>query len=82
VASRSLLQLGAREIDQLLGRDLSSSRNLANSAGALPTGVKPFERRNWSAKAGVFTIAENSALSLSTTAAGVPFGANMPNQVT
>src|SRR3977135_1072642 len=55
--------------------------NFTNASLASPTGSKPFEIRYGFANSGDFTIAENSALSFLTMSAGVPLGANMPNQV-
>src|SRR5258707_2859887 len=59
----------------------SSTMNFANASLESPTGSKPLETRYGLANSGVFTMAANSALSFLTISAGVPFGANMPNQV-
>src|SRR3977135_4090517 len=55
--------------------------NFANTSLLSPTGSNPLDIRYCSAKSGLFTMAENSVLSFLTMSAGVPFDANMPNQV-
>src|SRR3979411_2454068 len=55
--------------------------NFTNASLASPTGSKPFEIRYWFANSGDFPIAENSVVAFLTMSAGVPLGANMPNQV-
>jgi hypothetical protein len=51
---------------------------LPNSAGVLPTGSAPSERKR-SRVSGSFRIFTVSALSRSITLCGVPVGTNMPN---
>src|SRR6266851_6042396 len=55
--------------------------NFANASLESPTGSKPLETRYGLANSGILTMAASSVLSFLTISAGVPFGANMPNQV-